>query len=295
MRTGGPRYTGPVIAWVRWMRQPKATKTQRLDVRLLDLGLFASRQTAQAAIMDGAISVNGQKVVKPGTPVDSAAVVTVAPNWGPTKYVSRGGLKLEKALAQFKINLTDRTCLDVGASTGGFTDCMLQHGASRVYAIDVGYGQLDWKLRQDQRVVVKERTNARYLTPDELYRDNESRADFSSMDVSFISVLKVLPACLQLMGPDRIEIVCLIKPQFEAGRELVGKGGVVRSADAHISTIKSILAGAEELQLFAQNLTYSPVKGPSGNIEFLVHWLHQAEAGELSVEDVVSEAHRSLE
>lgn len=243
--------------------------------------------------MDGGISVNGVKVTKPGTAIAVTAQIELISGWGQKKYASRGGLKLERALAEFAVDVTDRICLDVGASTGGFTDCLLQHGARKVYAIDVGYGQLDWRLRQDPRVVVKERINARNLTNAELYGQSDERADLAVADVSFISLLKVLPAVLSLLSPQP-ELICLIKPQFEAGKEAVSRGGVVRNAKDHVAVLESIIAQSAKLGLAALNLTFSPLQGPAGNIEYLIHWLSQARSVQIDVPSVVQEAFRVL-
>ena len=235
---------------------------ERLDVALVARGLAETRAKAQASIMSGIVYVNGQKVDKAGTPVAADAVLEVR---GHTlRYVSRGGLKLEKAMAEFPITLTDCICADIGASTGGFTDCMLQNGAAKVYAVDVGYGQLDWKLRSDPRVVCLERTNARYLDrqqiPDEL--------DFASIDVSFISLKLIFPALYGLLRQGG-EIACLIKPQFEAGREKVGKKGVVRDPKVHLEVLEGFLTHAKENHFTVLGVTYSPIRGPEGNIEYL--------------------------
>jgi 23S rRNA (cytidine1920-2'-O)/16S rRNA (cytidine1409-2'-O)-methyltransferase len=270
-------------------------KTERLDVIVVERGLLQSRQAAQAAIMDGGVLVNGNKVTKPGAPIKLDATVELTSNWKGSPFVSRGGLKLERALDVFAIDVSQRICLDLGASTGGFTDCLLKRGAAQVYAIDVGYGQLDWKLRQDPRVVVKERLNARLIKPEDIYTDdNANKASLAVADLSFISVLKVLPACIPLLT-EPAEVVALIKPQFEAGKELVGKGGVVRSKEAHLKVLKDSLRAAEQLNLRSMALTYSPVKGPAGNIEFLVHWCcGSSEPTQLNIEQVVEEAHRQL-
>ena len=238
-----------------------ANKT-RLDVLLVERGLQESRQKAQATIMSGLVYVNGQKVDKPGTAVLNDAPVEVRGN--ALKYVSRGGLKLEKAMATFPIDLKGNICADIGASTGGFTDCMLQNGAAKVYAVDVGYGQLAWKLRSDERVVCMERTNARYLTheqiPDEL--------DFASVDVSFISLKLILPALCGLLK-EKGHVSCLVKPQFEAGREKVGKKGVVRDPAVHLEVLENFLVHAKESGFTVLGMTFSPIRGPEGNIEYL--------------------------
>nr|WP_325193312.1 TlyA family RNA methyltransferase [uncultured Oscillibacter sp.] len=235
---------------------------KRLDVLLTERGLQESRQRAQAVIMSGEVFVNGQRVDKPGTAVAEDAQIEI--RGGTLAYVSRGGLKLEKAMATFPIDLHGAVCADIGASTGGFTDCMLQNGAEKVYAVDVGYGQLAWKLRSDPRVVCLERTNARYLTheqvPDEL--------DFASVDVSFISLKLILPPLNGLLK-DGGHAACLVKPQFEAGREKVGKKGVVRDPDVHLEVLEHFLGHAKESSFTVLGLTYSPIRGPEGNIEYL--------------------------
>ena len=235
---------------------------KRLDVLLTERSLQESRQRAQAVIMSGEVFVNGQRVDKPGTAVAEDAQIEI--RGGTLAYVSRGGLKLEKAMATFPIDLHGAVCADIGASTGGFTDCMLQNGAEKVYAVDVGYGQLAWKLRSDPRVVCLERTNARYLTheqvPDEL--------DFASVDVSFISLKLILPPLNGLLK-DGGHAACLVKPQFEAGREKVGKKGVVRDPDVHQEVLEHFLDHAKESGFTVLGLTYSPIRGPEGNIEYL--------------------------
>lgn len=237
---------------------------ERLDVLLVEKGLCESRSRAQAVIMSGEVYVNGQKSDKPGTPTDVEAEIEIRGNACP--YVSRGGLKLEKALRDFGVDPTGLTCLDSGASTGGFTDCLLQNGAKQVFAIDVGYGQLAWSIRTDPRVVCMERTNIRYVTPEQL----GTPVQLAVIDVSFISLRIVLPAVKALLSADG-QIICLIKPQFEAGKENVGKKGVVRDPAVHQAVLNSFLQLADELQMTACNLTFSPVKGPEGNIEFLGH------------------------
>ena len=238
-----------------------AAKT-RLDVLLVERGFIESRQKAQAVIMSGNVFVAGQRIDKPGTAVPNEAEIEVRGHV--LRYVSRGGLKLEKAMKSFPITLGGKICADIGASTGGFTDCMLQNGATKVYSVDVGYGQLDWKLRNDERVVCMERTNARYLTheqiPDEL--------DFASIDVSFISLKLIFPALHGLLK-DGGEIACLIKPQFEAGREKVGKKGVVRDPAVHLEVLENFLVHAKESGFTVLGITYSPIRGPEGNIEYL--------------------------
>ena len=238
------------------------SKKIRLDVLLTDKGLQESRQKAQATIMSGLVYVNGQRVDKPGTAVAEDAAVEIRGNT--LRYVSRGGLKLEKAMAVWPIGLEGKVCMDVGASTGGFTDCMLQNGAAKVYAVDVGYGQLAWSLRSDERVVCLERTNARYLDHDVIPEE----PDFSSVDVSFISLKLILPAIAGVLK-DGGEVVCLVKPQFEAGKEKVGKKGVVRDPDVHREVLERFLGHARESGFSVLDLDFSPVRGPEGNIEYL--------------------------
>lgn len=238
-------------------------KKVRLDLYLFENGFTESREKAKALIMSGIVYVNDQKELKPGRDIKSDDVVEVR---GSTlKYVSRGGLKLEKAMQEFPIDLKDCICMDIGASTGGFTDCMLQNGAKKVYSIDVGYGQLAWKLRSDERVVNLERTNFRYVTHEQI----PENIDFASVDVSFISLKIILPVMYELLKDDG-EAVCLIKPQFEAGREKVGKKGVVRDVNVHTEVIENIVSFAASQKFIVSGLSYSPVKGPEGNIEYLI-------------------------
>lgn len=237
---------------------------ERLDVMLVKQGLAPSREKAKAIIMSGNVYVDNQKEDKAGSMF--ADTVKIEVRGSTLKYVSRGGLKLEKAMERFGVTLEGKVCMDVGSSTGGFTDCMLQNGAVKVYAIDVGHGQLDWKLRNDERVVCMERTNIRYVVPEDL----EERAGFSSIDVSFISLTKVLLPVRELLLEGG-EIVCLIKPQFEAGREKVGKKGVVRERSVHLEVIRMVVSYAVENGFKVLNLEYSPIKGPEGNIEYLLH------------------------
>lgn len=265
---------------------------ERLDARLVREGHFPTREKAQRAILAGLVRVGGQTVTKAGTSVPEDAPLTITrPE---TEYVSRGALKLERALDRFGIDPGGRRVLDVGASTGGFTDLLLQRGAERVYAVDVGYGQLAWKLRQDPRVTVLERTNIRHLTPEGLGADPGAEPDLAVIDVAFISLGKVLPAVRGLLVPPG-DLIALIKPQFEAGKEAVGKGGVVRDAGVHEAVVREVLraAAAEGWELWG--LTYSPIKGPEGNIEFLGYWRRQPRDQELpDVKALVSEAHRVL-
>ena len=262
---------------------------KRLDVLLTDLGYADSRSKAQAIIMSGLVYVDGQKADKPGISYEETASIEVRGAVCP--YVSRGGLKLEKALRDFGVKPEGFVCSDSGASTGGFTDCLLQQGASKVFAIDVGYGQLDWKIRSDPRVVVMERTNIRYVTPEQLGEP----LDLSVVDVSFISLKIVLPAIKALLKPTG-QVLCLIKPQFEAGKEKVGKKGVVRDPQTHQEVLDQFVALAHELEFRILGLTFSPVKGPEGNIEFLGH-LSMADCEGICPDtaQVVRQAHETLD
>jgi 23S rRNA (cytidine1920-2'-O)/16S rRNA (cytidine1409-2'-O)-methyltransferase len=235
---------------------------QRLDVRMAESGLAESRQKAQALILAGVVTVDGRRVDKPGAAVADGAEIAVRQSLA---YVSRGGLKLEKAMRRFPIDLNGAVCADIGASTGGFTDCMLQRGAAKVYAVDVGYGQLAWKLRTDGRVVCLERTNARYLSRKEI----PEPLDFASVDVSFISLRLILPPLRALLRGGESRVVCLVKPQFEAGREKVGKKGVVRDKSAHREVLENFLDNASAAGFAVDGLTWSPIRGPEGNIEYL--------------------------
>lgn len=265
------------------------SKKIRLDVLLTEKGLQESRQKAQATIMSGLVYVNGRRVDKPGTAVDPAAGIEI--RGGTLRYVSRGGLKLEKAMAVWPIELAGKICMDVGASTGGFTDCMLQNGAVKVYAVDVGYGQLAWSLRSDERVVCLERTNARYLD----HTIIPEEPDFSSVDVSFISLKLILPAVANVLK-DGGEAVCLVKPQFEAGKEKVGKKGVVRDPAVHREVLEHFLNHAEESGFTVLDLDFSPVRGPEGNIEYL-GWLRKAdwEEKKFDLTALVEASHAELE
>jgi len=269
------------------MGEPK----ERLDVLLVKKGFFPSRERARSSIMAGEIFVDGNRSDKCGESIKVEANLEFKGE--SLKYVSRGGLKLEKAVDAFGINLQDKVCLDIGASTGGFTDCMLQSGAKKVFSIDVGYGQFAWKLRMDERVVCLERTNIRYVTPD----ITGEPADFASIDVSFISLRTVLPAIINLLKENG-EIVALIKPQFEAGREKVGKKGVVREKSTHIEVIEKITNFIEEKGLNILNLGFSPIKGPEGNIEYLVYFTKDSKRESDYIYDninqVVDKAHEKL-
>jgi len=261
---------------------------KRLDVLLVEQGYADSRTKAQAIIMSGQVYVDGQKADKPGTSYEETVALEVRGASCP--YVSRGGLKLEKALRDFGVDPAGFVCSDSGASTGGFTDCLLQQGAKKVFAIDVGYGQLDWKIRSDPRVVVMERTNVRYVTPEQLGEP----LDLSVIDVSFISLKIVLPVIKTFLKPAG-QVLCLIKPQFEAGKEKVGKKGVVREPSTHKEVLDNFVALAKELEFNILGLTFSPVKGPEGNIEFLGHLTLADKPGiEPDTALVVSRAHETL-
>ena len=260
---------------------------KRIDLYMVENGLAESREKARALIMAGAVTMDGQVVTKPAITVAEGQQVVVR---GEEDFVSRGGKKLQKALECFNIDLAGAVCIDVGASTGGFTDCMLQHGAAHVYAVDVGYGQLAWRLRQDSRVTVMERCNARYLTPDMV----EKPASFASIDVSFISLRLILPALVGVLTAP-YTIAALIKPQFEAGRDKVGKHGVVRDPQTHIEVIEGVLAAARGLGLCVCGLDFSPIKGPQGNIEYLACFTGSGEAQAPDIAGVVTQAHTELD
>lgn len=259
----------------------------RLDQRIVQLGLLESREKAKAMIMAGQVYVNGQKELKAGTNVKPDDSIEVR---GSMEFVSRGGYKLKKAMSVFPISLKDKICMDIGASTGGFSDCMLQNGAKKVYCVDVGYGQLAWKIRSDPRVVNLERTNIRYVTDEQV----PDKIDFASVDVSFISLELVLPVAYNLLSDDG-ETVCLIKPQFEAGRENVGKKGVVRDGNVHKDVINKIYSFAKQLGFAVCGLDFSPIKGPEGNIEFLIYLKKYGTDEEIDVDSVVSKAHKELD
>ena len=264
---------------------------ERLDVLLVSRGLASSREKAKTMIMEGNVFVNNNREDKAGSTFPEDCQIEVR---GKTlQYVSRGGLKLEKAMTHFGITLEGKICMDIGASTGGFTDCMLQNGASKVYAVDVGYGQFAWKLRQDERVVCMEKTNIRYVTPEQI----GDALDFASVDVSFISLTKVLGPAKELLKEDG-QMVCLIKPQFEAGREKVGKKGVVRDKSVHEEVIEKVISFALETGFSIYNLEYSPIKGPEGNIEYLVYIGRSEEPKKeesVDIHAVVEAAHEQLD
>ena len=264
---------------------------ERLDILLVNKGFFQSRERAKASIMAGDIFVDGMRVDKAGERVKVISNIEV--RGAELPYVSRGGLKLEKAIAEFGIDLNEKVSMDVGASTGGFTDCMLQNGAVKVFSIDVGYGQFAWKLRIDPRVVCMERTNIRYVEKDSIGMD----IDFSSIDVSFISLKKVIPKVIELLG-EKGEVVALIKPQFEAGREKVGKKGVVREASTHKEVIEGIVNYLKEMNMNILNLSFSPIKGQEGNIEYLVYFSKNSKKTsnfyEGLIDEIVNKSHENL-
>ena len=265
---------------------------ERLDVLLVEKGIFQSREKARAGIMAGEIYVNGMKITKAGQIVKKEDSIEFRGNEMP--YVSRGGYKLEKAIHEFKIDLNHKVCMDIGASTGGFTDCMLQNGAKKVFSIDVGYGQFAWKLRIDPRVVCMERTNIRYVTPEDIGEP----CDMASIDVSFISLTKVLPAVKNLLKENG-EILALIKPQFEAGRDKVGKKGVVKEKETHKEVIYNIVNFSIKEGFSVIDIEYSPIKGPEGNIEYLLYLKKNIskdqEPNEAMIEDIVNESHNRLD
>lgn len=267
---------------------------ERLDVILVRQGYAPSREKAKALLMAGSVFVDNQREDKAGAQFDESKI-RLEVKGKPIPYVSRGGLKLERALREFPISLTGSVCMDIGASTGGFTDCMLQNGAGKVYAIDVGHGQLDWKLRCDERVVCMEKMNFRYVTGEQI----PEPIDFASVDVSFISLTKILPPARELLRKQG-EMVCLIKPQFEAGREKVGKKGVVRDKKVHVDVVRTVTDYAEKAGFLVKGLTYSPIKGPEGNIEYLM-WLEKRDGGSEEIlcmsekiEELVEEAHEKF-
>lgn len=276
------------------LERTKMAKKERADKILVDLGYFETKSKAQAAIMAGDVKFSGETVLKAGqffVPDEKLEIeIKTLP------YVSRGGFKLEKALKTFEINLSEKICLDAGASTGGFTDCMIQNDAKKIYAVDVGYGQLAWKLRNDKRVKVVERVNIKNCEFSEIYASDDDLPTFCAMDLSFISILKVLPNIKQLMKLDKNnEIVALIKPQFEAGKEFVGKNGVVRDKSVHINLIENIVSQCASISLFAEKLTFSPIKGPAGNIEYLILLKNVETEKAFNVKPVVDAAFENLE
>lgn len=265
---------------------------ERLDKVLFDLGYFETKSKAQAAIMAGNVKVNGEKITKAGFQIEHSDDMVIEVQSMP--YVSRGGYKLAKAVKTFNLNLNNRICIDAGASTGGFTDCMLQNGAKKVYSVDVGYGQIAWKLRTDERVKVVERVNVKKCFDYEIYDENDERPDFCAADLSFISITKVLENLLTLIKSENFEIVTLIKPQFEAGRDDVGKNGVVRDKEIHVKVINKVMDYAKNIGLQVINLTVSPIKGPAGNIEYLLLLSDKGEKEIFDVEKIVDNAFEKL-
>lgn len=266
-------------------------KKIRLDNLLVEHGLFETKSKAQAAIMAGDVKINGEKISKAGHLLKEEELLQIEIQKMP--YVSRGGFKLEKAIKTFNIDFSERICLDAGASTGGFTDCMLQNGAKKVYAADVGYGQIAWKLRKDPRVKVIEKTNIKNCTSEEIYDENEERADFAVMDLSFISITKVLENIKKLLSKQ--EMVALIKPQFEAGREQIGKNGVVTDKKVHSDVIKNVIKYTNSIGLYEKDLTYSSIKGPAGNIEYLIYLTDEQNTTDNDkIQSVIEEAFEKL-
>ena len=262
-------------------------KKERLDKILTDLGYFSTKSQAQAAIMIGDVKINGESITKAGFQLEIKEDTNIEIKTMP--FVSRGGFKLDKAVREFQIPLCRRICLDAGASTGGFTDCMLQNGAKKVYAVDVGYGQLAWKLRQDDRVKVIERTNIKNCSLYDIYSDNEEKADFAVMDLSFISIKKVLKN-IALLLCENYEMMALIKPQFEAGKEQIGKNGVVRDKSVHFEVISSIINFVHDMNCYVKNLSFSPIKGPKGNIEYLLYFSSFEAEENYNIKEVIENA-----
>lgn len=276
------------------------SEKKRLDVLICERGLAKSREQAKSLIMSGIVRVDGKMIDKAGTFFDERENLRIELKGGKPRYVSRGGYKLEKAVKEFGLDLTGLICMDVGASTGGFTDCMLQNGAARVYAVDVGYGLLDWKLRNDPKVIILEKKNARYITAEDIKGESP---DFVSIDVSFISLKLILPPIKKLLK-ETAHLVLLIKPQFEAGRGEVGKGGVIRDPMKHKRVIMDVIGACKDLDFGLLGLTYSPIKGPKGNIEYLLYLSNLSDEGQNTVDmwskaaqtidETVDEAHRVL-
>ncbi len=267
-------------------------KKERLDKYLVDLGYFENKSKAAASILAGDVLINDERITKAGYQINTQKEYEIRVKSMP--YVSRGGFKLEKALKTFDVVIKDRICLDAGASTGGFTDCLLQNGAKFVYAVDVGYGQLDWKIRSNERVKPIEKTNLKICSKEDIYAENEPIADLLVCDVSFISLEKVLPNFQKLLA-EKQELICLIKPQFEAGKELVEKGGVIRNRNTHNSVITSVIECARGLGYIVLNLTHSAIKGPCGNIEYLIHLTSEKQdAPEFNAKEIVDKAFMEL-
>ncbi len=267
-------------------------KKERLDTLLVNLGYFGNKSKAAAAVLAGDVKINDEVITKAGFQINPEKKLQIEVKTMP--YVSRGGFKLEKALKTFDIEIKDRICLDAGASTGGFTDCLLQNGAKFVYAVDVGYGQIAWKIRQDKRVKVVEKTNIKLCKKEDIYNEGEPLANLLVMDVSFISIEKVLPNLKNLLSTDFHEMICLIKPQFEAGKDLVEKGGVVRNRNTHRDVISNVCEFIINLGYKIKGLTFSSIKGPSGNIEYLVHFSTNGENLSFDINSIVEDAFTTL-
>lgn len=267
-------------------------KKERLDKVLVDLGYFDNKSKASASILSGSVKINDEVITKAGFQIDPSKKLEIAVKSMP--YVSRGGFKLEKALKAFDVKIQDRVCFDAGASTGGFSDCLLQNGAKKVYAVDVGYGQLAWKIRSDERVKVIERTNIKSCAFEDVYAEGEDVADLLVMDLSFISIEKVLANLKKFLKPEFHELICLIKPQFEAGKSLVGKGGVVTDKNVHFDVINRIIEFSQLLGYKVLDLTFSSIKGPSGNIEYLIYLATDGKINEYTVQNVVDDAFTTL-
>ena len=267
-------------------------KKERLDKALVDLGFFENKSKASAAILAGNVMIGTEVITKAGYQIDTTKEYDFKVKTMP--YVSRGGFKLKKALDAFNFSPKDRICFDAGASTGGFTDCLLQNGARFVYAVDVGYGQLDWKIRSSEQVKTVEKTNLKICSFDDIYSEGEPVADMLVSDLSFISLTKVLPNLKTLLNPDGHEMICLIKPQFEAGKELVEKGGVVRDKNTHKMVIENVLNCIRDLGYVIKGLTYSSIKGPAGNIEYLVWFSTSGEGIDVDIAEIVKTAHMNL-
>lgn len=267
-------------------------KKERLDKFLTDLEYFETKSKASAAILAGNVKINGETITKAGFQIDTTKKFEIEIKSMP--YVSRGGFKLEKALKTFDVKIKDRICFDAGASTGGFSDCLSQNGAKKIYAVDVGYGQLAWKIRSDERVKVIERTNIKNCEINDIYAENDEIADLLVMDLSFISIKKVLPNLKKLLKPEFHELICLIKPQFEAGKDLVDKGGVVKDKKTHIEVINNVIEFAKTLDYKVLDLTFSSIKGPSGNIEYLIYLGTEGTSKDFLVENIVNDAFDTL-
>ncbi len=267
-------------------------KKERLDKVLVDLGYFDTKSKASAAILAGNVKIGTDVITKAGYQIDITKEYDFHVKSMP--FVSRGGFKLKKALETFPVTVKDRICFDAGASTGGFTDCLLQNGAKFVYSVDVGYGQLDWKLRSSSQVKTIEKTNLKICTINDIYQENEPVADLLVSDLSFISLEKVVPNLKTLLTPEFHEMICLIKPQFEAGKELVEKGGVVKDKNVHKQVIQNVINCVTELGYVIKGLTYSSIKGPAGNIEYLIWFATSGDKIEVEVETIVEEAHKNL-